>query len=91
MALSRTKLRDRIHASLRSRRLKVVGTRKTGAREGDTRGERELPHPMRVSLACARSPFRPLHPSAYYTGYIHALDHCHDRTSKCFKPPNRIL
>ena len=30
--------------SLRSRRLEVVGTRKTGAREGDTRRERERLH-----------------------------------------------
>ena len=57
-----------IGASLRSRRLEVVGTRKTGAREGDTRGERKLPHPLRVSLARARSLFRPLLPSACYAG-----------------------
>ena len=36
--------------SLRSRRLEVVGTRKNGAREGDTRGKRErLPEsPMKI-------------------------------------------
>ena len=43
---------------------------KTGAREGDTRGERELPHPSRVSLARARSLFRPLLPSPCYAGFF---------------------
>ena len=47
---------------------------KTGVREGDTRGERELPHPSRVSLARARSLFRPLLPSAYYAGYHGRVD-----------------
>ena len=47
-----------VFCSLRSRRLEVVGTRKNGRPEGDTRGERELPHPSRVSLARARSLFR---------------------------------
>ena len=37
-----------VFCSLRGRRLEVVGTWKTGAREGDTRGERELPHLSRV-------------------------------------------
>ena len=45
------------HDSLHSRRLGVMGARKNGAREGDTRGERELPLPLRVSLA--REPFFP--------------------------------
>ena len=80
MALSHFKLRDHIHASLLSRRSKVVAQEKTAAREGDTRGEREPPHPcvspLRVSLARARSPFCPLLASACYAGYIHALDHC---------------
>jgi len=31
----------RTNTSLRSRRLEVMGARKNGAREGDTRGERE--------------------------------------------------
>ena len=71
VALSHTKLRDHIHASLRSRRLKVVGTRKNGAREKETREGRgsflTLP---RVSLARARSPFRPLLPSGISTPKI---------------------
>ena len=55
--------------SLRSRRLEVVGTRKNGrAKRRHARGERELPHPSRVSLACACSLFRPLLPSACYVG-----------------------
>ena len=36
--------------SLRSRRLEVMGARKNGAREGDMRGERELPLSSSVSL-----------------------------------------
>ena len=47
--------------SLRSRRLEVVGPRKNG------RARRR--HPLRVSLARARSLFRPLLPSACYAGY----------------------
>ena len=31
-----------------------------------------LPHPLRVSLKRARSPFRPLLPSACYAGYLTA-------------------
>ena len=42
---------------------------KTGARERDTRGDREFPHPSRVSLARARSLFYPPLPSACYAGY----------------------
>ena len=40
----------RANTSLRSRRLEVMGARKKGAREGDTRGERErLPdRPMKI-------------------------------------------
>ena len=40
----------RANTSLRSRRLEVMGPRKNGAREGDTRGERErLPErPMKI-------------------------------------------
>ena len=34
-----------------SRRLKVMGVRKNGTREGNTRGEKKLPLPSRVSLA----------------------------------------
>ena len=48
-------------SSLRSRRLEVVGTRKNGrARRRHARGE-----VSRVSLACARSLFRPLFPIAW--------------------------
>ena len=47
---------------------------KTGVREGDTRGERELPHPSRVSLARVCSLFRPLLPSACYAGYHGRVD-----------------
>ena len=55
--------------SLRSRRLEVVGTRKKGrARRRHARGE-VAPSPSRVSLARARSLFRPLLPSACYVGY----------------------
>ena len=42
-------------AHLRSRSLEVMGARKNGAREGDMRGERELPLSSSVSLA------RPVH------------------------------
>ena len=56
-----TSLSVLIETSLRSRRLEVVGTRKNG----------------RVSLVCARSLFRPLLPSACYTGYI--------ETVKCYR------
>ena len=49
--------------SLRSRRLEVVGTKKKRAREKETCRSR-------VSLARARSLFRPLLPSARYAGYI---------------------
>ena len=53
--------------SLRSRRLEVVGTRKTGrARRRHARGEGA--HPSRVSLARARSLLRLLLPSACYAG-----------------------
>ena len=46
-----------------------MGTRKNGhARRRHARGE-EAPHPLRVSLARARSLFRPLFPSACYAGY----------------------
>ena len=48
--------------SLRSRRLEVVGTRKNGCARRR--------HPLRVSLARARSLFRPLLPSACYAGYL---------------------
>ena len=58
-----------VFCSLRSRRLEVVGTRKNGRPEGDTRGERELPHPSRVSLARVRSLFRRVLPGACYAGY----------------------
>ena len=60
--------------SLRSRRLEVVGTRKNGrAKRRHARGQRELPHPSRVSLACACSLFRPLLPSACYVGQFFRL------------------
>ena len=42
-----------------SRRLEVMGAGKNRAREGDTRGERALPLPSRVSLSRARSFLRP--------------------------------
>ena len=48
-----------IHAHLRSRLLEVLGARKKGAREGDIRGERELPLSLSVSLVC---PIRRLQP-----------------------------
>ena len=35
----------------RSRRLEVMGAKKNGASEGNTRGEKELPLPSRVSLS----------------------------------------
>ena len=35
----------------RSRRLQVIGAKKNGASEGNTRGEKELPLPSRVSLS----------------------------------------
>ena len=58
-----------VFGSLRSRRLQVVGTRKNGrARRRHARGEEA--HPLRVSLARARSLFRPLLPSACYAGYV---------------------
>ena len=38
---------------LRSRRLKVMGARNNGAREGDTRRERDLPErPMKTVSTC---------------------------------------
>ena len=37
--------------SLRSRRLEVMGARKNGAREGDTRWKKQPPSTLRVSLA----------------------------------------
>ena len=40
----------------RSRRLEVMGAKKNGASEGNTRGEKELPLPSRVSLS-RRVPF----------------------------------
>ena len=49
--------------NLRNRRLEVVGTRKNG------RARRRHPHPSRVSLARARSLFRPLLPSTCFEGY----------------------
>ena len=42
---------------------------KTGAQKGNSRVERELLHPSRVSLARAHSLFHPLLPSARYAGY----------------------
>ena len=48
--------------SLGSRRLEVVGTRKNG------RVRKRNSHPSRVSLARARSLFRPLLSSACYAG-----------------------
>ena len=42
-------------AYLRSRSLEVMGARKNGAREGDMRGERELPLSSIVSLCASRS------------------------------------
>ena len=59
--------------SLRSRRLEVVGRRKNERARRHARGE--VGHPSRISLACARSLFRPLLPSACYAGY--------DKTVKC--------
>ena len=59
--------------SLRRRRLEVVGRRKNGRAMRHARGE--VAHPSRVSLARARSLFRPLLPSAWYPGY--------DKTVKC--------
>ena len=53
--------------SPRSGRLEVVGTRKNGRARRHARGE--VAHPSRVSLARARSLFRPLLPSACYAGY----------------------
>ena len=54
----------KVKDSLRSRRLEAVGTRKKGrARKRHARG-----HPSRVSLARARSLFRPLLPRACYAG-----------------------
>ena len=56
-------------SSLRSRRLEVMGVRKNGALEGDTRGERvRLPErpakivsrPLSNYLAALRSPLHPL-------------------------------
>ena len=40
----------RANASLRSRRFEVMGARKKGSREGDTRGEKErlLDRPMKI-------------------------------------------
>ena len=37
--------------------------------------EKGLPHPSRVSLARARSLFRPLLPSACYAGYTEIYEH----------------
>ena len=65
--------RDKLD-SLFSRRLEVMGARKSGARKGDTRGERGSLSP-RVSLS--RAPFitAPMTSKRLLRGFIHIIRH----------------